>query len=182
MSVLAECHQNFHLPEYMKEWPPTYTYFSYNVTNYDKVWTLFFTFSRIALHILLCKVSEAHIESVSQYCAKIKIIHSSGKVAVVVQGFTNPRLQVLQVMSKFYGTWVWNIPYLSVLTRMFLWLLHFHALQQQYCHSELSVETFRVLWCVLLQCFASNMQLFKPNTFSVNSHIACRILVLSIRK
>jgi hypothetical protein len=29
----------------------------------------------------------------------MKIIHSSGKVAAVVQGFTNPRLQVLQEMS-----------------------------------------------------------------------------------
>jgi hypothetical protein len=38
-----------------------------------------------------------------------------GKVAVVVQGFTNPRLQVLQAMSKFYGTWVWSFPYVSVL-------------------------------------------------------------------
>jgi hypothetical protein len=44
----------------------------------------------------------------------MKIIHSSGMVAVVVQGFTNPRLQVLQAMSKFYGTWVWNLPYVSV--------------------------------------------------------------------
>jgi hypothetical protein len=48
------------------------------------------------------------------------IIHSSGKVAVGVQGFTNPRLQVLQAMSKFYGTWVWNFPYISILTPMFL--------------------------------------------------------------
>jgi len=28
MSMLAECQQNFHLPEHMKEWSPTYTYFS----------------------------------------------------------------------------------------------------------------------------------------------------------
>jgi len=48
----------------------------------------------------------------------------------------------------------------------------------QYCHSELSVETFSVLWCVLTQCFASNMQLFKTNNYLVNSHIARRILVL----
>jgi hypothetical protein len=50
----------------------------------------------------------------------MKIIRSSGKVAVVVQGFTNPRLQALQAMSKFYGTWVWNFLYVSVLTPMFL--------------------------------------------------------------
>jgi len=37
MSVLAECQQNFHLPEHMKEWSPTYTYLSYPVTNCDKV-------------------------------------------------------------------------------------------------------------------------------------------------
>ena len=181
--MLAECQQNFHLPEHMKEGPPMCTYFLYPVT---KIWTPFFTFSRIPFHILLCKVSEAHIKFVSQCCAKMNIIHSSGKVAVVVRRFTNPRPQILQAMSKFYGTWVWNFPYVSVLTPMFLWLFHdfvnVHAPQQQYCHSELSVETFSVLWCVLMQCFASNMQLFKPNNFLVNSHIACRILVLCIRK
>jgi hypothetical protein len=37
MSVLAEFQQNFHLPEHMKEWSPTYTYFSYPVTNSYKV-------------------------------------------------------------------------------------------------------------------------------------------------
>jgi len=42
----------------------------------------------------------------------------------------------------------------------------------QYCHSELSVETFSVLWCVLMQCFASNVQFFKSNNYFVNSHIA----------
>jgi len=43
-----------------------------------------------------------------------------GKVAVVVQGFTNPRLQVLKVMSKLYGTWVWNFSYVSILTPVFV--------------------------------------------------------------
>jgi hypothetical protein len=122
----------------MKEWSPTYTYFSYPVTNSYKVWTPFFTFSRIPFHILLRKVSEAHIQSVSHYWAKKKIIHSSGKMAVVAQGFTNPWLQVLQEMSKYYGTWVWNFPYISVPTPMFLWLVHdivnVHEPQQQYCH------------------------------------------------
>jgi hypothetical protein len=102
----------------MKEWSPTYTYFSYPVTNCDEVSTPFFMFSRIPFHILLRKLSEAHIKSLSQYCAKMKIIHSSGKVAVVVQGYTNPRLQVLQAISKFYGTWVWNLPYVSILIPM----------------------------------------------------------------
>ena len=151
----------------------------------DKVWTPFFTFSRMPFHILLCKFPEAHIKSVSQYCAKMKIIHRTGKVAVVVRGFKNPRPQIIQAMSKFYGTWDWNLMYISVLTPIFLWLLHFvniHAPQQQYCHSELSVQTFRVLWCVLIQFFGSNMQLFKMNNFLVNSHIACRILFLCIRK
>ena len=37
VSMLADCQQNFHLPEQMKEWSPTYTYFSYLVTNCDKV-------------------------------------------------------------------------------------------------------------------------------------------------
>jgi len=152
----------------------------------DKVWTTFFMFSRIPFHILVCKVYNTHIKSVSQYCAKMKIIHSSGKMAGVFWGFTNPRVQILQAMSKYYGTWVWNFPYVSVVTPVFLWLLHdfvnVHAPQQQYCHSELSVETFRVLWCVLMQCFASNMHHFKTNNFLVNSHIACRILVLCIRK
>ena len=152
----------------------------------DKIWTPFFVFSRIPFHFLLCKVSNTHIKSVSQYCAKMKIINSSGKVAVVVLGFTNPRPQILQAMSKFYVSWVWNLQYISVLTPMFLWLLldfmNVHAPQQQYGHSELSVETCRVLWCVLMQCFASNMQLFKANNFLVNSHIECRILVLCIRK
>jgi len=46
----------------------------------------------------------------------------------------------------------------------------------QYCHSELSVETFSVLWCVLLQSFVSNVQFFKTNNYFVNSHI------LSFRK
>ena len=186
MSVLAECQQNLHLPEHMKKWSPTYTCFLYPVRNSDKAWSPFFTFSRIPFHTLLRKASNTHIKFLSQYCAKVKIINGSGKVAVVVQGFTNPRLQVLQAMSKFYGTWVWNFPYVSVLTPMFLWLLHdfvnVQAPQQQYCHSELSVETFRVLWCVLMQCFASNMHHFKTNNFLVNSHIACRILVLCIRK
>jgi len=120
----------------------------------DKVWTPFFMFSRIPFHILLCKVSNTHIKSVSQYCAKMKIIHSSGKVAVMVWGFTIPRPQILQLMSKFYGTWVWNLLYISVLTRMFLWFfldfVNVHAPKQQYCHSELSVETFSVLWCMLM--------------------------------
>ena len=115
MSVLAEFEQNCHLPEHMMEWVPTYTYFLYPVISCDKIWTTFFTFSRIPFHILLRKVSEVHIKFVSQYSAKIKIIRSSGKMAVVVQGFTNPRLQVLQAMSKFYGTWVCNFPYVSVL-------------------------------------------------------------------
>jgi len=44
MSMLAECQQIFNLPEHMKKWSPTYTYFSYPVTNCDKVWTPFFTF------------------------------------------------------------------------------------------------------------------------------------------
>jgi len=152
----------------------------------DEVWTQFFTFSRIPFHILLCKVSNTHIKSVSQYCAKMKIIHGSCKVAVVVRGFTNPRPQKLQAMSKFYGTWVWNLLYVSVLTPMFLWLLldfvNVHALQQQYCHSEPSVETFNFLWCVLMQRFASNVQFFKTSNYLVNSYIACRILVLSFRK
>ena len=124
----------------------------------DKVWIPFFMFSRIPFHILLCKFSNTHIKLVSQYCAKMKIIHSSGKVAVVFRGFTNPRPQILQAMSEFYGTWVWNLLYISVLTRMFLWLLldfvNVHAPQQQYCHSELSVETFRVLWlCLCIALF-----------------------------
>ena len=63
--MLAECQQIFNLPEHMKKWSPTYTYFSYPVTNCDKVKTPFFTFSRLSFHILLRKVSEAHIESVS---------------------------------------------------------------------------------------------------------------------
>jgi hypothetical protein len=63
-------------------------------------------FSRISFHILLGKDSEAHIKSVTQYCAKMKIIHNSVEVAVVVQRFANPRPQLRQAMSKFYGTWV----------------------------------------------------------------------------
>jgi len=104
-------------------------------------------------------VSNTHIKSVSQYCAKMKIIHSCGKVAVVVRGFTNPRPQILQAVSKFYGNWVWNLLYIIVLTHMLLWLfldfVNVHAPQQQYCHSELSVETLSVLWCVLnaMLCF-----------------------------
>jgi hypothetical protein len=171
MSVLAECQQNCHLPEHMKEWSSTYTFFWYPVRNCDKVCTPFSTISGIPFHILLRKVSEAHIESLSQYCAKMEIIHCSGKVTVVVQWFTNPRLQVLQALSKLYGNWVWNFPYVSVLTPMFLCLLrdfvNVHAPQKQYCHSELSVETFRGLWCVLMQCFASNVQLFKTNNFFI---------------
>ena len=38
------------------------------VTNCDKVWTPFFTFSRIPFHILLCKVSNTHIKSISILC------------------------------------------------------------------------------------------------------------------
>jgi len=37
MSMLAEFQQNFHIPEHMKEWSPTYTYFLYPITNCDKV-------------------------------------------------------------------------------------------------------------------------------------------------
>ena len=33
MSMLAECQQNFHLPEHMKEGSHMYTYFSYPVTS-----------------------------------------------------------------------------------------------------------------------------------------------------
>ena len=157
MSVLAEFEQNCHLPEHMKEWVPTYTYFLYPVISCDKIWTTFFTFSRIPFHILLRKVSEVHIKFVSQYSAKIKIIRSSGKMAVVVQDLQIPVYkycrQCLNFMAPGFGT-----SRMSALTPMFLWLLHdfvnVHAPQQHYCHSELSVETFRVLWCVLMQCFA----------------------------
>jgi hypothetical protein len=44
------------------------------------------------------------------------------------------------------------------------------------------VETFSVLCCVLMHCFASNMQLFKSNNYLVNSYIAGRIIVLPLRK
>jgi len=37
LCMLAECQQNFHLPEQMKEGSPMYTYFSYLVINCDKV-------------------------------------------------------------------------------------------------------------------------------------------------
>jgi len=50
----------------------------------------------------------------------------------------------------------------------------------QYLHSELLVETFSVLWCVIMQCFASNMLFFKTNSYLVISHIGCRIIVLSL--
>jgi len=69
--MLAECQQNFHLPEHMKEWSPTYTYFLYPVTKFEPS---FFTFSRIPFYILLCKVSNTHIKFVFQYCARMKII------------------------------------------------------------------------------------------------------------
>jgi len=78
MSMLAECQQNFHVPEHMKEGSDMYTYFSYPITNCDKICTPFFIFSRGPFHVLLCKVSNLHMESVCQYCAKIRIIHSNG--------------------------------------------------------------------------------------------------------
>jgi len=36
MSVPAECQQNFHLPQHMKEVSDMYTYFSYSATNCTK--------------------------------------------------------------------------------------------------------------------------------------------------
>ena len=74
----------------------------------DEVWTQFFTFSRIPFHILLRKVSEVHIKFVSQYSAKIKIIRSSGKMAVVVQDLQIPVYkycrQCLNFMAPGFGT------------------------------------------------------------------------------
>jgi len=43
-----------------------------------------------------------------------------GKITVVVEGFTSPRLKVLEVISKFCRTWAWNLPYVSLLTPEFL--------------------------------------------------------------
>jgi len=73
--------------------------------------------------IPLCNVSKTHIKYVSQNCVEMQRVHRMGKVAVVVQGFTKPRLQVLEAMSKFCGTCVWNFLYDSLLTPMFLRLL-----------------------------------------------------------
>jgi len=114
--MLAECQQNFHLPEHMKEGSPTYTYFLYPVPKFEPHFSRFLEYHSTFYYV----VFNTHIKSVSQYCAKMKILHSSGKVAVVVRGFTNPRPQILQAMSKFYGTLVWNLLYISVLTSMYL--------------------------------------------------------------
>ena len=155
LCMLAECQQNLLLPKHMKEGSPTYTYFLYPVPKFEPHFSRFLEHHSTFYYV----VSNTHIKSVSQYCAKMKIIHSCGKVAVVVRGFTNPRPQILQAVSKFYGNWVWNLLYIIVLTHMLLWLfldfVNVHAPQQQYCHSELSVETLSVLWCVLnaMLCF-----------------------------
>jgi hypothetical protein len=45
----------------------------------------------------------------------------------------------------------------------------------EYFNSELSVETFSLLWCVPVHCVASNVQFFKPNDQLVNSYIAFRL-------
>jgi len=116
LCMLAECQQNFRMPEHMKEGSPTYTYFLYPVTRFEPHFSRFLEYHSTFYYVK----SPTHIKSVSHYFAKMKIIHSSGKVAVVVRGFTNPRPQILQAMSKFYGTWVWNLLYVSVLTPMFL--------------------------------------------------------------
>jgi len=47
-----------------------YTYFSHPVTNCDIVLLTFY--------IPLCKVSKAHIKAVSEKCAGMQIVHSSG--------------------------------------------------------------------------------------------------------
>jgi len=78
MSMPPELQQNFHLPQHMREVSLMYTYFSYSATYCDKVWTPLYTFSIIRFHFLLCKISNTHVKFLSQCCAKMKIIHSSG--------------------------------------------------------------------------------------------------------
>jgi len=71
-----------------------------------------------------------------------------GNVAVKVQGFTNPRLQVLQLMHIFCGTWVWNFPYIRVLTpcisKCSKMLLKVHGPQQQSVHTILPFRAVSV--------------------------------------
>jgi hypothetical protein len=46
-----------------------------------------------------------------------------------------------------------------------------NSLHIQYFHSELLVDIFSVVWCVLKHCFASNMQFFRTNNCLINSNI-----------
>ena len=55
-----------------------------------------------------------------------------------------------------------------------------NSLYIQYFNSELSVETSSLLWCVLMHCFASNIQFFRSNNFLVNSLIAFRIIIFRL--
>jgi len=64
LCMLAECQQNFHLPEHMKEGSPTYTYF-YILWQF---WTPFFTFSRTPFHILLCSLQHTYQICISILC------------------------------------------------------------------------------------------------------------------
>ena len=83
------------------------------------------------------------------------------------------------------GTWVWKFLYVSVLTPICLQLLQDFMNDMdpnnspyiQYFHSELLVETFSDVWCVLMHCSASSMQFFKSNICLVNSNIYLLILL-----
>ena len=128
------------------------------------VWTPFFTFSRIPFHILLCKVSNTYMKSVSQYCAKMKIIHSSGKVAVVVQGFTNPSpkysRRCLNFMGPGFGTYCisafWHLRFCdcSLILWMFMYPSNSTAIQS--CQLKYSVFCGVCLCSALLQICSSS--------------------------
>jgi len=92
-----------------------------------------------------------------------------GKVAVAIHGFTNPSLQIFQAISILWELAL-ELRICHVLTAMFCDFCKFLGMFMdrsnspcmQYFDSELLVETFSVLLCVLMQYFASNMQFFKP--------------------
>jgi len=60
MSKLAECQQNFHLPEHMKEGSRMYTYFSYPVTSFFIPQMANNPISYAAITTLKCSTSRLH--------------------------------------------------------------------------------------------------------------------------
>ena len=50
--MLAECQQNFHLPEHMKEESPTYTFFLYPVTKFEPHFSCFLEYHSTFYYVM----------------------------------------------------------------------------------------------------------------------------------